>query len=451
MTRLVDMTLDALRAYEKTLDREYGLQRANSLSLDLTRGKPAADQLDLSRGLETAIDGNYKASDGTDTRNYGGLRGIPEARRLGAEILEVEPSQVISWGNSSLGLMHLCAELALNTGLWGDGRRWGSDPAPKILTPVPGYDRHFTLSASLGLDMVNVAMDDQGPDIAAIESLVRSDPSIKGIWCVPKYSNPTGCIYSDERVAAIARLPKIAAAQDFVVFWDNAYAVHDFQFPRAPLASIFELAHAAGTQDHVLLFGSTSKITLASAGIGFLAASDPVLKVIEARLNISSVGPDKVNQLRHARFLDGRLEAHMAEHARLLKPKFELVEQLLSEGLGELDIATWTHPRGGYFVSLDTRPGLAAIIGKLASETGLSLTPAGATYPYGRDPNDNNLRIAPSFATLTDLKTALEVFVLCVKLASVRDELRVRDELKVRDTDGSSDGIKAKSAPRSTI
>ncbi|MCB1684930.1 MAG: aminotransferase class I/II-fold pyridoxal phosphate-dependent enzyme [Pseudomonadales bacterium] len=426
MTRLADMSLEELRALERELEREFSLQQGNRLSLDLTRGKPAPDQLELSAGLETAINGNYKASDGTDTRNYGGLRGIPEARSLGAEILDVSAEQVICWGNSSLGLMYLCAELAMNSGLWGDERRWRNHPAPKILTPVPGYDRHFTLSANLGLEMVNVPMDDAGPDMASIEALVRDDASIKGIWCVPKFSNPTGCSYSDERVTALARLPSLAAADDFVVFWDNAYAVHDFEFPRAPLAAIGALAEKAGTSDHVLQFASTSKITLASGGIAFLAGSEPVLRVIEQRLNVSSVGPDKVNQLRHARFLHQRLEAHMAEHARLLKPKFDLVQRVLTEELAELDIATWTVPGGGYFVSLDTRPGLAKKVGELAKSTGLSLTPAGATYPHGRDPNDSNLRIAPSFATLPDLMTAMEVFVLCLKLASARAEIATK-------------------------
>jgi len=260
----------------------------------------------------------------------------------------------------------------------------------------------------------------------AVRELVRSDPDIKGIWCVPKYSNPTGCTYSDEVVAAMAALPAVAAADDFVVLWDNAYAVHDFSFPRKPLANVLKLAEDAGTADHVLIFSSTSKITHASAGLGFLAASAPVLGVIEARLNVSSVGPDKVNQLRHARFLGGRLEAHMAGHAALVKPKFELVENVLARELGELDIASWSKPEGGYFVSLDTRPGLAGEVGRLAREAGLAITPPGATFPYGKDPADCNLRIAPTFASLDDLKTAMEVFVLCVKLATVREEISHR-------------------------
>ncbi len=426
MTTVTELTLDELVSQAQSLVREIELLKGNRLSLDLTRGKPATDQLDLSSGLESTIEGNYIAEDGTDTRNYGQLRGIPEARALGAEIMEVDPDDVICWGNSSLALMYLSVELALKSGLWSDQRRWRNSKAPKILTPVPGYDRHFTLCEHLGIEMINVPMDADGPDITSVRNLIADDPDIKGIWCVPKYSNPTGCTYSDERVATLAALPGTAAADDFVVLWDNAYAVHDFQFPRKPLAPLLDLARVEGCEDQVLLFASTSKITLASAGLGFVAGSGKVLDTITERLNVSSVGPDKVNQLRHARFLRGRLEAHMAGHAEIVKPKFELVEEILSEGLKELDIASWSRPEGGYFVSLDTRPGLAGIVGALAAETGLAITPPGATFPYGVDPEDKNLRIAPTFASLTDLKTAMEVFVLCVKLATFEDEIKKR-------------------------
>jgi DNA-binding transcriptional MocR family regulator len=426
MSRLQDLSNEELTKLAERLSREFELQKGNRLSLDLTRGKPDSDQLDLSNGLEDAIQGNYIASDGTDTRNYGQIRGIPEARALGAELMEVPADQVICWGNSSLSLMYLAVSLLMERGIWEDGRHWSSDPAPKLITPVPGYDRHFVLSDRLGLGMVNVGMDDAGPDMNAVRALVETDASIKGIWCVPKYSNPTGCIYSDEVVAQLAELPKQAAADDFVVLWDNAYAVHDFEFPRKPLANLLALAEAAGTSDHVLLFASTSKITHASGGLGFVAGSSATLDALEARLNASSVGPDKVNQLRHARFLNGRLEDHMAGHAAIVKPKFELVQNVLDEALTALDIATWTRPEGGYFVSLDVRPGLASRIGELAAEAGLALTPAGATFPYREDPEDRNLRIAPTFARLEDLKTAMEVLVLCVKLATIQDEMSRR-------------------------
>lgn len=426
MTSVSNLSTDALESLRRELEREFELYKGNRLALDLTRGKPDAAQLDLSAGLEDSIHGNYLASDGTDTRNYGGLRGIPEARALGAEIMDVAAENVICSGNSSLSLMYLTVELAMERGLWGDSRAWRITPSPKVLTPVPGYDRHFTLSERLGLEMVNVALTDHGPDMAQVEALVRSDPSVKAIWCVPKFSNPTGCIYSDETVAALAELPQTAAADDFVVLWDNAYAVHDFEFPRAPLKPLLEAARAAGTEDHVVLFASTSKMTYASAGISFLAGSDRVLRAIEDRLSVASVGPDKVNQLRHARFLADRVEAHMDGHAALLRPKFELVESVLGGELAGSDMATWTTPRGGYFVSLDTRPGLAGIVGALAAEAGLALTPPGATFPYGRDPEDKNLRIAPSFASLDNLKAAMEVLVTCIKLATVRDELKNR-------------------------
>ncbi|NIP16574.1 MAG: aminotransferase class I/II-fold pyridoxal phosphate-dependent enzyme [Pseudomonadales bacterium] len=419
MAELSDAELEGLQA---DLSRELELQAANRLSLDLTRGKPAPDQLELSAGLDDAIAGNYIASDGTDSRNYGALTGLREARELGAEIMEADPEDIICWGNSSLQLMHTCVDLALNHGLWGDGRRWSRDANPKVLTPVPGYDRHFTICEAAGIEMINVPMTDTGPDMDAARRAVE-DPSVKGIWCVPKYSNPSGCIYSPERVEELARLPADAAADDFVILWDNAYAVHDFEFPRAPLASLLDLARRHGTGEHVIMFASTSKITYPSAGLAFLAADAAVRKAVESRLGTASIGPDKVNQLRHARFLGGRVEAHMAGHAALVKPKFELVERKLREGLAGLGIADWTTPAGGYFVSLDTRPGLAKDVGDLAAKAGLTITKPGATFPYGRDPEDANLRIAPTFASLADLAVAMDVLVVCVKLAAISREI----------------------------
>lgn len=426
MTQISELDTQTLADMVAALETELELQKQNRLSLDLTRGKPAAEQLDLSAPMDEAIAGNYIASDGTDTRNYGQLRGIPEARALGAELMEVSADEVICWGNSSLALMYLTAELALERGLWGDERSWGRTPEPKVLTPVPGYDRHFTLSDRLGLKMLNIELDESGPDLAQIEALVHDDAAVKAIWCVPKYSNPTGCIYSDATVEALARLPELAAADDFVVFWDNAYAVHDFEFPRAPLRSLLSAAKTAGTEDHVVMFASTSKITYASGGLAFVAGSPRVLAAIEARLNVASVGPDKVNQLRHARFLGGRLEEHMAAHAELMRPKFDLVESVLRNELDGLGIASWTKPAGGYFVSLDTRPGLARAVGELAADVGLAITPPGATFPYGEDPEDRNLRIAPSYANIDDLKAAMQILVICVKLATLRDELKNR-------------------------
>ena len=423
MKPLASMTTPELQDMRAELARELDLQIGNRLGLDLTRGKPAADQLDLSAGLDDAIAGDYFAADGTDSRNYGNLDGIPEAKALGAELMGVAPEDVVCWGNSSLTLMHTLVDLALHHGLWGDERRWSRASPPKLLTPVPGYDRHFTISEAADIEMVNVPMTDTGPDMEAVTRLAAADERIKGIWCVPKYSNPTGCIYSEACVTQMAELPSRAAADDFVVLWDNAYAVHDFSFPAAPLTPILPIADQLGTADHIAIFASTSKITYPSGGLGFVASGKRVVSQIIQRLSQASIGPDKVNQLRHARFLAGRLEQHMAGHARLIKPKFDLVEQVLREELGPLDIASWTTPAGGYFVSLDTRPGLARRIGELAASAGLKITAPGATFPYGRDPDDRNLRIAPTFATLPDLKAAMQILTLCIKLASADDQL----------------------------
>ena len=418
MTKLREMGPEQLARLQQTTQDALDRLRAKGLSLDLSRGKPGPEQLDLSAAMDAPLNG-YIAADGTDTRNYGVLRGIPEARALGGELLGVAAEQVFAFGGSSLFLMHLVAATALRQGLWGDERRWSNAERIRLLTPVPGYDRHFTICESLGMDMQNIPMLDSGPDMAQAAELAAEDPSIKGIWCVPKYSNPTGCIYSDETVAALAGLPKQAAADDFVIFWDNAYAAHDFEFPRAPLANLYELALAAGTEAHLAMFASTSKMTYASAGLGFCAGAETLLAALEKALSVMCIGPDKVSQLRHTRFLAGRIETHMAQHAALLKPKFALVEQVLHDELNELDIASWTKPKGGYFVSLTTPPGTAAGIVQLAAEAGLKLTPAGAAFPYGRDPNDDHIRIAPSFAPLDELEAAMQVLAQCVKLAAV--------------------------------
>lgn len=423
--KLAEQDPIAVKALHEQLSKQLEQQTANRLSLDLTRGKPSAEQLSLSDALDNQIRGNYKSRDGVDTRNYGGVRGLSEARELGAELLGVDPAQVIAFGNSSLALMHLAASTALTSGLWGDTRCWHNSPSVKMLTPVPGYDRHFSLCEQLGIEMVCVPMLDTGPDMDVATALAAADPSIKGIWCVPKYSNPTGCIYSDATVTAMAELPSKAAADDFVVFWDNAYAVHDLVQPPATLASITDAAATAGNEDHILQFASTSKITFAGAGLSFIAASNPVLKQLEQQIGFSTIGPDKVNQLRHARFLDGRLQAHMAAHAELLRPKFDLVQQSLEEGLAGWDIATWTMPKGGYFVSLNTQDNMASAVIAKAKAAGLALTAAGATYPYGADPKDCNVRIAPTFASLDELHAAMQVFLLCLKLTALEKRLAI--------------------------
>ena len=399
------------------LEAQFQTLRGANLALDLTRGKPAAEQLDLANALDGYLGGDYRAEDGTDVRNYGVLRGIPEARALGARFLDVSADEVIAGGNSSLTLMFHVLDAAMNAGLAGPP--WRDAGPAKAICPVPGYDRHFTLAAALGMELVTVPMTADGPDMDAVEALVAADAAVRSIWCVPKYSNPTGCVYSPETVRRLAELPA-KAARPFLVLWDNAYAVHDFEFPAAKLEPILPLARAAGTEDRIALFASTSKVTFATGGVAFLGGSEAFLSAMEKRLSILMIGADKVNQLRHARFLRDSLDDHMRRHANLVRPKFEAVQAGLARGMGDTDLATWTQPRGGYFVSLDTRPGLAAKTVALAKELGVALTPAGATFPHGRDPQDSNIRIAPTFATLAEVEAGIEVLALCIRLAAAR-------------------------------
>lgn len=407
------------------LERRYAQLARQNLSLDLTRGKPCSAQLDLSNGLDGALAGDYRSEDGTDVRNYGGLLGLAEARRLGAEMLGAELDEVLCAGNSSLTLMFLYATFGHWFGFGDAGRSWQAEahergrPA-RFLCPVPGYDRHFTVCERLGIEMTPVPMLESGPDMDAVETAVDADPMIKGIWCVPRYSNPTGVTYDSETVQRLAALPA-RAGSGFRVFWDNAYAVHHLGTPE-PLEDIMPLARSAGTADGVVMFASTAKITFAGAGIAWLASSPGNLERFAQFTSAMTIGPDKVNQLRHVRFLEqtGGLAAHMARHAEILRPKFDLVQEILARDLGNLGIASWTRPAGGYFVSLDTLPGLARETVRLAGELGVKLTPAGATFPYGNDPEDRNIRIAPTFAELDELRQALEALTLCVRLAAAR-------------------------------
>ena len=406
-----------LERLSEHLEARYEALRDANLSLDLTRGKPGADQVSLADALDGALDGDFIAADGTDVRNYGGLRGIAEARALGASILGVEPEQVIAGGNSSLALMHLVMETAFHYGLHGPA--WREGGATKALCPVPGYDRHFTLTESLGIEMVNVRMTDAGPDMDQVEALVAADPAVKCLWCVPKHSNPTGCVYAPDTVRRIAALGRSAGA-GFLVMWDNAYAVHDFYFPAPPLDNVLQRAFECGAEDGIALFGSTSKMTFAGGGLAFVGGSPATLDRIERRMSVMTVGHDKVNQLRHARFLKGRIDEHMRAHAGLIRPKFEAALRILEDSLDGLGIAAWTRPRGGYFITLQTLPGLAAEVVALARDIGVSLTPAGATHPYGRDPEDQVIRLAPTFAPAEDVAAAAEALALCIQLASAR-------------------------------
>ena len=427
---LAQRTTEQLQARTRELTARLDQLRAEGLALDLTRGKPAADQLALSNALDGILHGDFRLKDGTDARNYGGLLGIPEARAFGAAILDTTPDRVIAGGNSSLTLMHMVVDAALRIGLWGTDSAWQRDIEAageriKFLCPVPGYDRHFTICESLGIEMIPVPMTEQGPDMDRVESLVSADPLIKGIWCVPKYSNPTGCVYSDAVTQRLARLPTLAG-KHFLVLWDNAYAVHDFETPGPRLTNLAPLLAAAGTEDHAVQFTSTSKITFAGAGVAFLASSPLIVKSLEKHLSAFTIGPDKVNQLRHVRFLEGRLKAHMQQHAALIRPKFQAVLERLDHAFAGLGVATWTQPAGGYFISFNTLPGIAKRVIARARSIGVTLTPAGATFPYGNDPDDRNIRIAPTFPRLEDVEAATDVFTLCVELESIEQILARR-------------------------
>lgn len=422
MTQLAQQSVESLASRIRELEARLDQQRAEGLALDLTRGKPADEQLDLSSTLDGILDGNYRLGDGTDARNYGGLRGIPEARSLGSQLLGAPVDAVMAGGNSSLSLMHLTMETAMLHGIAGEGSAWcreaeASGGTIKFLCPVPGYDRHFTVTESLGIEMIPIAMLATGPDMDAVVRAVEADPLVKGIWCVPKYSNPTGCVYTDDVVEAIAELPS-RAGDHFLVMWDNAYAVHDLVEPARQLANLFELASRKGTSESVALFASTSKITFAGGGVAFVAGAPPLLDALEKRLSVQTIGPDKVNQLRHARFLGDRLHEHMRGHAELIKPKFDAARDALERRLGNLGIASWTAPEGGYFISVDTLPGLAKDVVALAASAGVKLTPAGATFPYGEDPDNKNIRLAPTYPSLEEVEAATEIFALCVELAS---------------------------------
>ncbi len=416
---------DELRAQLADLERQYDEFKAANLSLDLTRGKPNAAQLDLSNALDGLLAGQFKAADGTDCRNYGGLDGIAEAKQLFCQQLGVKPEETLIGGNASLTLMFQTLNFANFFGLRGPATAWSKQGEVKFLCPVPGYDRHFSVCEELGITMIPVPMDENGPDMDKVEALVQSDPMIKGIWCVPRFSNPTGIVYSDSVVERLAKLSQLAG-DHFIVMWDNAYAIHALDDSAPELANIMDLARDNGTEDSIFIFGSTSKITFAGGGLAFLGASPANLTSFKKHLGMVTIGPDKVNQLRHVAFFGdyAGLLNHMNKHAELLKPRFDVVLDHLQTGFGESDLGSWTVPQGGYFVSFDARPGLAQEIVRLAGSVGVKLTPAGATFPYGKDPEDKNIRLAPSFPSLDDINKTMEVFVLCVKLASVRQALK---------------------------
>lgn len=423
--RLDQATPEQLRQWHTTLTGQYQSAQQAGLNLDLTRGKPCAEQLELSNALDGILQGDYTDASGIDLRNYGGLDGISEAKQLFAKMIGTRPEEVMIGGNGSLTLMYFCVQSAMYHGVDGPGSAWAeSGNKIKFLAPVPGYDRHFSICEHLGIELIPIAMDDNGPDMDQVEAQLKADENIKGIWCVPRFSNPTGVVYSDEVVARIAQLGNIAGPH-FRVFWDNAYAVHVLDKQAPALANFMDLCREAGTQDNAYIFGSTSKVTFAGAGVAFMASSPNNLKVLTKHLSYTSIGPDKINQMRHVRFLQDMdtLGAHMDKHAAILRPRFDAVLSTLCKELGDSDMGSWTNPQGGYFVCFDSRPGLAREIIQLAADAGVKLTPAGATYPHGNDPQDCNIRLAPTYPSLPEIEKAMEIFVLCVKLASVAQAL----------------------------
>jgi DNA-binding transcriptional MocR family regulator len=412
-TQLTDSEKDQLL---RDLHQQYDAFAAQQLDLDMTRGKPSPQQLDLANEM-LSLD-HFKDSGGTDCRNYGGLDGLPSMKALFAEILQIPAENIIIGGNSSLTLMFDTLARACLFGVREGATPWLGQNA-KFLCPSPGYDRHFTVSQTLGLESIHVSMTDDGPDMDQVEALVAEDASIKGIWCVPKYSNPTGISYSDEVVERLANMK--TAADDFRIMWDNAYAEHHFNGELDTVKEILGACAAAGNPDRAYIFASTSKMSFAGSGVSAFASSLDNIAYAKKIIGAQSIGPDKVNQLRHlALFPDlASLRQHMNDHAALLGPKFERVDQILNEELADIDIARWTKPRGGYFTSLDLNAGSAKRTIELSANLGVKLTAAGAPFPYGIDPQDCNIRIAPSFPELDDIETAMRVLCLCAKLATL--------------------------------
>jgi DNA-binding transcriptional MocR family regulator len=404
----------------ESLAARYRDFQSLKMNLDMTRGKPCPEQLDLSVGLLDCLTrAEFKASDGSDCRNYGGLDGLPEAKALFAAYMGVRPDEIIIGGSSSLTLMHDAMNWAVLFGAGKGSTPWASQRPVKFLCPSPGYDRHFAICEHLGIEMVPVDLRGDGPDMDAVERMAAGDASVKGIWCVPKYSNPTGDVYSDEVVQRLAGMRTKAA--DFRIFWDNAYCVHHLGTGPAPLADILEACRRAGHPERAFLFGSTSKISFAGSGLAFMAGSTATMEWAKGHLGFQTIGPDKLNQLRHVRFFSdpAGIERHMQRHAAILKPKFDAVQEVLGRELSGKGVAEWTRPAGGYFTSVDTWDGCARRVIQLAAEAGVKLTPAGSTYPYKQDPCDRNIRIAPSFPPLADIRRAMEVLAVCIERVSL--------------------------------
>ncbi len=407
------------------LQQAHDELRARGLKLDLTRGKPSAEQLDLSEALLALPgEGVHTDADGTDVRNYGGLDGLPQLRRIFAELLGVPVGQLLAGGNASLTTMYDTIVYATLFGVPGSERPWGREERVRFVCPVPGYDRHFAVLEELGIEMLPVPMTPDGPDAEAVAALVASDPSIKGMWVVPTYANPDGSVVTEEVARRLVSMP--TAAPDFRILWDNAYALHHLTDDEVTSADALALAAEAGNPDRVILFASTSKITFAGAGVSFLGASPANIAWYRKHLAIQSIGPDKVNQLRHALFFgdaDG-VRAHMRKHRDIIAPKFDAVTSILAQRLGAAGVASWTEPKGGYFVSLEVVPGTASRVVELAQAAGIALTPAGAPFPYGKDPEDKVLRLAPTLPPIDEVRVAMDGVATCVLLAAAEHATR---------------------------
>jgi len=421
----MNMTNEAMRtAYEAAL-AEYESWKAKNLKLNMARGKPSSAQLDLVSDILTVLDNHADCKvDGMDARNYGELGGLPCAKAYWADVLGCQTNEVFVGGSASLTLMYDLISKAYTHGLKNSPKPWCKEEKLKFLCPAPGYDRHFRITESFGFELITIPMTENGPDMDMVEDLVK-DPAVKGIWCVPKYSNPEGIIYSDETIARFANLK--AAAPDFTIMWDNAYCVHEFEGEFVPFKDIITLCREAGNPDMVFEFASTSKITFPGAGISVMASSAENIKYMEKLLGVQLISYDKVNQLRHVKYLknkEGTLEI-MKRHATLMAPKFRMVLEVLDREIAPLGFAQWNKPKGGYFVSLNTMPGTAKRALALAKEAGVVMTDAGATYPYGIDPMDTNIRIAPSLPPVAELEQAMAVFCLCLKIAAFEKELGI--------------------------
>ena len=415
-----EMSKEELAPLKEQLEKVYKEYQGKNLKLNMARGKPSPEQLDLSLPMMDILNSksDYTSVDG-DVRNYGVLTGIKEARELMGQMMDAPADNIIMYGSSSLTLMYDTVSRSYSHGVMGN-TPWCKLDKVKFLCPVPGYDRHFAITESFGIELINIPLHDDGPDMDMVEQYVNNDETVKGIWCVPLYSNPSGQSYSDEVVKRFAHLKP--AAKDFRIFWDNAYCVHHLD-PDHPdhVLDILSECEKAGNPDMVYKFGSTAKVTFPGAGISAIAASKANLEDMKKQMNVQMISHDKINQLRHVRFfkdLDG-IKAHMRKQAAILRPRFEAVDEILTRELGGLEIGTWTKPHGGYFVSFDSLDGCAKAIVAKCKDAGVVMTGAGATYPYGKDPHDSNIRIAPSFPSLDELKMAAEIFCVCVKLVSI--------------------------------